>query len=114
MKTKEQLVSQILSKIDFVSLEKLNWISRQLCHHDNLKTFKVKEESASCADCGLGLGWHCPDSPDHLCHYFSEESSEGPYVELKGNKKHYLPKNHDSTFENSDVCLFCHLPDERK
>jgi len=30
---------------------------------------QVPGESAQCAVCDERLGWWCPDSPDHICHY---------------------------------------------
>ena len=47
------------------------------------------EMSASCTypGCRRSLGWYCPDSPDHLCHY---------------------------GLRNHDRCEFCGQPEERK
>jgi hypothetical protein len=32
-------------------------------------TVRRSGDSAYCANCGEHLGWWCPKSPDHLCHY---------------------------------------------
>jgi hypothetical protein len=94
---------------------------------------------AECSVCEYGsdfcedLGWYCPDSPDHLCHYTSIMNVTGPidkmtpedaaieaehrkycFVELINKQKHFLPLNHDWRGDSPDWCIFCHQPDERK
>lgn len=54
-----------------------------ICEHGQLTNVR---ESARCDHCGERLGWWCPNSPDHLCHYT----------------------------ENYDSCDYCGQPEERK
>jgi hypothetical protein len=46
-----------------------------------------RSDGAHCEGCGQDMGWYCPSSPDHFCHYDNG---------------------------NSDGCDFCGMPDERK
>lgn len=65
---------------------------------------------AVCAGCFKDFGWYCPTSPDHVCHYHSEngmvEQIAGPDVPI--------PAAHNPQYETSDQCIFCGHPDERK
>lgn len=70
---------------------------------------------ASCVICSLGFGWYCPDSPDHVCHYFTEKNT------LVAGKVALIPAGFalptqeiDPEYETEDKCLFCGNPDERK
>ena len=58
-----------------------------------------RSDGARCADCGYYLGWYCPKSPDHYCHYDGHMSDDVPPRFIKNN---------------SDSCDFCGMPDERK
>lgn len=69
-----------------------------------------KHESAVCTICEEDFGWFCPDSPDSICHYYSTNKQ----VKLKNGQIYQLPDDHDSRYETSDDCLFCHAPQERK
>lgn len=55
-------------------------------------------------------GWFCPDSPDHACHYFTEDG----LVVLTSGDRIQPPPEHDVTGETEDICIFCGLPEERK
>lgn len=44
------------------------------------------DESAYCDTCGKHFGWYCPDSPSHFC----------------------------QIDENSEYCIYCGNPEERK
>lgn len=44
---------------------------------------------AVCEVCMQHLGWFCPESPDHVCHYNDEDPSD-------------------------EACTFCGQPEERK
>jgi hypothetical protein len=50
-----------------------------------------RSDGAHCEGCGRDFGWYCPDSPKHICDY---EYEPGRF--------------------NSDDCIHCHMPDERK
>jgi len=65
---------------------------------------------AECEGCDVNFGWYCPDSPDHVCHYHTDEGK----VELITGEQVDPPANHDSEHESSDWCLYCGHPDERK
>lgn len=67
-----------------------------------------------CETCGKDLGWYCPDSPDHTCHYYSQRDETGCFVKLIDGTRHYLPYDHRWQFESDDCCLFCGEPEERK
>ena len=73
---------------------------------------------AWCEICEADFGWHCPKSPDHACHYFSERVAPGmePYVQLNNGQIAYLSIDHyeNQEYETDDCCLFCHDPYERK
>jgi hypothetical protein len=64
----------------------------------------------SCSLCGRDLGWYCPRSPDHLCHYFSDEGR----VELLDGESVPVPPGHDPGRECYEWCLYCRQPEERK
>jgi hypothetical protein len=55
------------------------------------KKDKWRSDGANCEGCGLGMGWYCPKSPTHICDYQQEDGSY-----------------------DSDHCIHCHMPDERK
>ena len=72
-----------------------------------------------CAVCDMHFGHYCPKSPDHACHYFSEDG----YVKL--NTGETVPKPRDpeddpkdyalsDSYETDDCCIFCGSPQERK
>lgn len=76
------------------------------------------DSSAWCELCGEDFGWHCPSSPDHCCHYFSERTAPGmePVVKLNNGGTAFLSSEHseNQAYETDDVCLFCGDPQERK
>lgn len=88
---------------------------------EKLKTDEWASTSAICAICGERLGWWCPNSPDHVCHYEGQECLECKEIVIddKGVIKHEK-KKHDKilAFRNivgaGGCCVFCHMPQERK
>ncbi len=60
--------------------------------------------------------WSCEGSPDGYCHYFTEpsESGNGRVVRLYTSDIWNAPASHAHQRENSDCCLFCEEPEERK
>lgn len=71
--------------------------------------------TAYCEDCETHFGWWCPDSPDHLCQYFSFDKDGARAVKLKDGTEHIFQEYEgDWKYENDDDCLFCGSPDERK
>jgi hypothetical protein len=73
--------------------ELAEYLLESSCAHTVKEKVKDKWGSfgfAFCAGCGTHLGWYCPESPDHYCHY---DEDEDPC---------------------RDDCLHCHQPDERK
>jgi hypothetical protein len=52
---------------------------------------KWRSDGASCEGCGRDMGWYCPKSPDHFCHYDGTDGEPG-----------------------SEYCDYCRMPDERK
>jgi hypothetical protein len=84
---------------------------------------------ARCVSCGDWMrdgntfGWYCPDSPDHQCHYFSQEDGKGNrFVESINGEKIILLKYkvdvkgyvNGGSRESYDWCIFCGEPEERK
>ena len=65
---------------------------------------------AQCAVCKLNLGWYCPDSPDHACHYYSHDGK----VTLVDGTEVDVPEKVKGRTESDDWCIFCEEPDERK
>ena len=96
-------------------------------HVHNLKQMYADESrgflgSAVCTDCGKNKGWWCPDSPDHLCHYFSKEKGGIRVVRLSNGQVVPVPPltgdlaghERDPDNETEDECLFCGRPEERQ
>lgn len=86
-----------------------------------------KDGHTWCADCGEDFGHYCPDSPDHACHYFSEDGLHvklftGEIVRKKLDEydpdniwDNIVTVNNDCMrYETDDTCLFCGAPQERK
>ncbi len=66
--------------------------------------------SALCTHCDKDFGWHCPDSPDNTCHYFTMEGK----VRLISGQQIDPPPRHRPDHETEDQCIFCGNPQERK
>ena len=99
----------------FLDKEEAEVYEKQLqCPHKNI----VKDDfhdGPRCSDCGKRFdGWFCPDSPDHSCHYFTEEDCKS--VKLITGEMVLVPdhENHAFEYETEDECLFCGQPEERK
>lgn len=74
-----------------------------------------RHDSAWCEDCETHFGWWCPDSPDHLCQYFSYDKNGTRAVMLRDGTEHIFQEyKNDPNYESDDDCLFCGSPDERK
>lgn len=75
---------------------------------------------AECAGCGERFGWYCPSSPDHACHYYTEEDEDDPrpHVLSINGEKIYLTEKQiaqvEDWGESDDYCIFCGHPEERK
>ena len=81
-----------------------------------------------CEVCDKHFGHYCPESPDHGCHYYTED--DGLHVKLYTGEIIRKPIDaHDpddwagrtitvnedcKRYETDDSCLFCHAPEERK
>ncbi len=77
------------------------------------------EGFAECQDCNSHFGWWCPNSPDHICHYFTHEVEafliKARAVELVDGAEHIIHDYQgDPEYETDDVCVFCHEHEERK
>ena len=77
-----------------------------------------------CTICGTDFGHYCPDSPDHACHYYTED---GLHVKLNTGEVIQKPiepidpewnpvtvRQDCRKWETDDCCLFCGAPRERK
>jgi len=58
--------------------------------------------------------WYCPDSPDHVCHYFSKTDKSGNKYVVSINGEKIILKGYNPYRESDDWCIFCGNPDERK
>jgi len=67
--------------------------------------------SARCTMCGEDFGWHCPQSPDQVCHYYTDRDGQ---VRLLDGSKVEPPSGHDAECETEDDCIYCGQPEERK
>ena len=89
--------------------KKAYWDEKKKCKHVAEKHGDV----AWCAVCDTDLGWHCPESPDGVCHYFTEE--DGKSVSLMNGETTSVPdEDHCKSYETYDFCLFCGNPEERR
>lgn len=66
---------------------------------------------AGCELCEEGFGYYCPESPDSVCHYFTDD---GTITLIDGSKVPVPNEDHDPEYETDDSCLFCGDPYERK
>ena len=81
---------------------------KKLCPHDIIE---AELGSAKCVICGESLGWFCPNSQDHVCHYWWEVDMQKNTVELvNGRTAHVGVIEPDDYGEN---CIFCGEPEER-
>jgi hypothetical protein len=86
------------------------------CNHSNAVIFNNQQAldggyaSAICTVCNRNFGWYCPDSPDHVCHYYSQDGK----ITLVDGTEIPVPEGHDKIGESDDWCIFCGEPDERK
>lgn len=56
---------------------------------------------ATCVICGKDLGWWCPKSPNHICHYEYDYTKRG-YLTPEGG------------YSCEELCKYCGNPSERK
>lgn len=73
--------------------------------------------SIRCTICKSHLGWWCPKSPDHHCHYFTSGMVNGEkfFVFLSNGFTYTFPQHPNvGESESEDQCLFCGHPEERK
>jgi len=90
----------------------------QTCKHElrELTPKELKERymavGADCLVCGSNFefAWRCKKSPDSVCHYFSNDGK----VEMIDGTLVGVPNEHNSENEDTDSCIFCHHPEERK
>jgi hypothetical protein len=68
-------------------------------------------DRATCMICSDGFGFRCPDSPDSVCHYFTDDEGR---VKLIDGSRIPAPAEHDREYETTDSCIFCGAPEERK
>lgn len=68
-------------------------------------------DSATCMLCSTYFGYRCPDSPDSVCHYYTNEQGR---VRLIDGTEIEPPPEHDTEYETPDSCIFCGSPEERK
>lgn len=96
-------------------LQMLFMRARNSCKCNIIK--KKEYGGAECSICGRDIGWYCPDSPDKICHYFSEKNELDERIITLTNGEEYRISNTcliSEENESPDSCLFCCLPNERK
>lgn len=75
----------------------------------------AKQASQPTHDKAASHGWHCDQSLDHVCHYFSDERQDDfRVVVMSDGSELPLPVRHDHHSESEDQCIFCGQPQERK
>lgn len=104
----ENYLADLLTKCKHV-LPKLSQPMLDLLRIHDPRSWKW--DHATCMICGDGFGYRCPDSPDSVCHYFTD--AEGR-VELIDGLRIQPPAEHDRKYETTDSCIFCGSPEERK
>ena len=71
---------------------------------------KWMSAGAVCEICSKCWSWRCKESPDSVCHYYTED---GKIPLINGDSVDPEP-DHDPQYETDDYCLFCGNPEERK
>ena len=80
------------------------------CPHDIVET---EWGAARCTICDSdSLGWFCPNSQDHVCHYWWEVDMQNNTVELCNGKTAHVGEIEPD--EHGENCIFCGQPEERK
>lgn len=113
---RKQMIEFIAKRLETMSDHEIKYMYTDLVQRDcQHSVLKQSGESMVCANCNKGFGWHCPDSEDNLCHYYSDFDKDGKrFITFKDGTVKYLPEDHDSADETEDSCIFCQAPDERK
>lgn len=122
--TQDQLIHQAKLEIANIMLSQAQVVINKLkktkqrlsdeCPHSMERT---SEGSATCPICKLHKRWHCVDSPDKVCHWFSEtQPGFGKFWIIELDNKMfdldgYTKEQHNN--ETKDSCIFCGLPEER-
>lgn len=73
-------------------------------------------EGADCLICHRDYGWRCKNSPDGICHYFTQPNGISVNL-INGNIDNVQFKksdNYDPEYESYDWCVYCGMPEERK
>lgn len=89
-------------------LKKLHKLLEENCPHIIIEG---KYNNAHCTVCGHSFGHHCQASPDHACHYYTENDG---MIYLITGKSVKPPEDHNKNYESDDHCIYCHHPEERK
>lgn len=88
-------------------LSHIYYDTKHKCHH------KIQDSSyggAECQYCREDFGWFCEESPDHICHYYSNDRK----ITLIDGTEVSVPEDHNDKYETDDCCIFCGNPEERK
>jgi len=98
--------------------EKTIKILKDGCWHEIVEVGDYGGSRCKLCSYRVALMWYCPDSPDHVCHYFtmSDKLSQLYYVESINGERIFLDKSYkkDGRRESEDSCIFCGDPEERK
>ncbi len=83
------------------------------CNH--IANLTSPDEDTECIICNTYLGWKCPNSPDHVCHYDMVKMDNHEGVFLIDHTFHPLTDLQISEYNDYDeICVFCNNPNERK
>jgi len=83
------------------------------CVHKIMKPKHSFDNMAICSECDKEFGFYCPDSPDHICHYYHTRDNGIDYICILSGERYVLSSDHTPMAKDYDVCMFCHLPKSR-
>ena len=86
------LLNYLNQESKYYSLKYFNY--KKQCHHEIINDY----ESAKCEICEDNLGWFCDESPDQICHYYTNQNG---LVELEDNTTVSPPENHNINYETN-------------
>lgn len=107
LKERKEKIKQLRAEADAKNAEAFDLIKNCLHKIVHQEPDEFGYGFAECEGCDTQFGWYCPDSPDHVCHYFTENSN----VELMTGELIISPPH---KYETYDCCLYCGHPGERK
>jgi hypothetical protein len=104
---KESLTQLLIAKRHHIKL---------ISECDHVANISSNDNVIDCIICNEPLGWKCPDSPDHVCHYDVVTLNNQLGVYLINHKFYPLTGLQILEYNEYDeeICIFCHIYKERK